>query len=109
MLTVLAAAAEMERGRIAQRCDEGRKVRKSEGKRLGEVPFGWTVDPSTNVLVESTQEQEIIRLIGELKADGYTVRAIAADLNRRGLASKKGKAWNPTQVQRIVQKMRQAT
>lgn len=44
MLTILSAAAEMERGMIRDRCNSGRRIKKAQGGRIGEIPFGFDLN-----------------------------------------------------------------
>lgn len=98
MLTVLAAASEMEKGMIRDRCNAGRKIRKAQGCRIGGTPFGYAVADDGKTLVPDVQEQEIIALCLELQSQGLSTRRIAAELNDRGILTKKGKAWTHVQV-----------
>lgn len=102
MLTVLSAAGEMERGMINDRCNAGRRARKVEGRRIGEIPFGYSLDEVTKKLVRDDQEQEAIALVYRLKDQGYSNRAIARELDRREIPSKKGGAWTHVQVASIL-------
>lgn len=104
MMTVLAGAAEMERGMIRDRCNSGRKARKAEGKRIGEVPFGYTV-ADDNELVTDDAEQDQLNAIISMKASGASLRAIASNLNDRGVKAKKGGAWTHGQVQAILRRV----
>jgi DNA invertase Pin-like site-specific DNA recombinase len=104
MLTVLAAAAEMERGMIQARCDAGRKARKAEGKRIGEIPYGWCLAQDGRSLIEASDEQEALALIRDMRESGHTLRDIAAELNRRELRAKKGGAWTHGQVQSVLRR-----
>jgi recombinase len=45
-----------------------------------------TLDPNRS-------ERAIVERMRALKAAGYTLRAIAAELNRQGLTTRKGTAW----------------
>lgn len=106
MLTVLAAAAEMERKMINERCQTGREVRRSQGCLLGQVPFGWDVQVEGNLkkLVRNEREQGIIETILALRGNGWTTYAIAKQLNRTGARRKRGGAWSPSKVQRVIDK-----
>ncbi len=104
MLTVLAAAAEMERNLINERCNEGRRARKAEGKRIGEVPYGWNLGDDGKTLIEAPEEQRALRLVKGMRAKGFTLIAIATELNKRGYAAKKGGAWSFGQVQSVIRR-----
>jgi site-specific DNA recombinase len=104
MLTVLSAAAQMERGMIRDRCNSGRASRKAQGYRVGEVPFGWTLDTDGRTLVENPEEQRILAVIHDLRDRGLTLRAIADELNREGYRAKKGGNWTHGQVQSVLRR-----
>jgi DNA invertase Pin-like site-specific DNA recombinase len=105
MLTVLAAAGEMERGMINVRCNEGRRARKAQGYHIGGgVPFGYDLDEGTRQLVENPREQEITAMIHALKAEGFSYSGIATRLNAKGLTTKGGRAWTHKQVARVCRR-----
>ena len=103
-ITIMAGAAELERNLIRERCNEGRKARKAEGKRIGQVPFGWTLSTDGKTLSENCEEQEALSLIYSLKAKGCSLREIADELNRRQFKAKKGGAWTYGQVQSVLRR-----
>jgi DNA invertase Pin-like site-specific DNA recombinase len=98
----MAGAAELERNMIRERCNEGRKIRKAQGYRVGEVPFGYSLAPDGKTLVESGEEQEAIALALDLRSQAYSASGIAAELNRRGIRTKKGSTWTHKQVTRLL-------
>ena len=101
-LTMLAGAAEFEKNMIKERTASGRAARKAEGRSIGGCPYGLT-KTDDNFLVPNQKEQEVIQIIKELKAEGWTARSIAMHLNDRGIKSKKGRTWQATQVIRILE------
>ena len=102
MISVLAAAAEMERSLIAERCNSGRKARQAAGQRIGEVPFGWDLFLDRKTLVANEKEQESIRLIVSLHKSGHSLRSIAVELEKKGIQSKKGGRWTHKQIKSIL-------
>jgi site-specific DNA recombinase len=102
MISVLAAAAEMERSMIAERCNAGRKARKAAGQRIGEVPFGWDLFHDSKTLVLNEAEQKAIRLIISLHRSGHSLRSIASELEKRGVQSKKNGKWSHRKVGSIL-------
>lgn len=105
MLTVLAAAAEMERGQIKVRCASGREKHRSEGKIVGALPFGYDLGQDTKTLIKNPVQQEALNLIRELKASSYSLRAIAAELNAKGFQTKKGGTWTHGHIQGILRRV----
>lgn len=103
-ITVMAGAAELERNLIRERCNEGRKARRAEGKRIGEIPYGWTLDTDGRSLIEDPTEQEGLELIRSLRAAGHSLRQIATELNERGFRTKKGGSWHAGQVDSVLKR-----
>ncbi len=103
-ITVMAGAAELERNLIRERCNEGRKIRKAQGCRVGEIPFGFSLAADGKTLLKCGEEQEAITLALDLRMQGYSASGIAAELNRRGIATKKGAQWTHKQVIRLLQR-----
>jgi site-specific DNA recombinase len=102
MISVLAAAAEMERSMIAERCNAGRKARKAAGQRIGEIGFGFDLGPDGRTLIPNEKEQEGIHLIVSLHESGHSLRSIAAELEKRGVQSKKNGRWSHRQISSIL-------
>jgi len=103
-ITVMAGAAELERNMIRERCNEGRKIRKAQGYRVGEVPFGFSLASDGKTLVKCGEEQEAIALALDLRSQGYSASGIAAELNRRGIQTEKGSKWTHKQVIRLLRR-----
>lgn len=103
-ITVMAGAAELERNLIRERCNEGRKVRRAEGKRIGEIPFGYTLDDDGRTLLEHPGEQEALTLIHSMREQSRSLRDIADELNSRGYKAKKGGKWTHGQVQAVLRR-----
>ena len=112
MLTVLAAAAEMERGMIRDRCNSGRKVKRAQGFRIGEVPYGYDLEdpenPDNTRLKENPGEQATIKMICGLREQGQSLRAIADKLNAKGVPAKRGGAWSYGQIQSLLKTIKRA-
>ncbi len=101
-LTIMAGAAELEKNLIKERCNSGREARRIEGKRIGEIPFGYQLGADGKTLAPDLNEQRLISEIKGLKAQGLSLRAIARDLNDRGIKGKKGGTWQNNQVKAIL-------
>jgi hypothetical protein len=52
--------------------------------------------------VEDDHEQAVMGTARELRASGLSLRAIGAELDRRGLVSRSGGAWGPSTVRALV-------
>jgi len=104
MLTVLAAAAEMEKGMIRDRCNVGRRARKAEGKRIGEIPYGYVLGEDGKTLIEDPEEQRALEISHEMRERGASLRQISDELNRREIKAKKGGKWTHGQVQSVLKR-----
>jgi site-specific DNA recombinase len=101
MLTVLAAAGEMERALIGERTSAAMRQRQAEGRYIGgKVPYGFRLDGAE--LVECPAEQAVIAEARRLRSEGLTLRAVAADLAARGMVSRKGTPFHPESVNAMV-------
>jgi site-specific DNA recombinase len=102
--TLMASLAQMERKIIGERTAAALQSKKARGERVGEIPFGYTLNADGIHLEENDTEQEIIERIHFLKAKGYSFNKIAAELNRDGYRTKKGRAWSHVQVSMIYRR-----
>ena len=83
-LTIAAAFAEAERDRIRERIGQVKADQKARGRYLGgKVPFGYRRGDAGE-LVSHQAEQEAIREIVALKAQGKALRAIAKAVQAQG-------------------------
>jgi len=101
VLNVLVSVAQWERETICERTKDALQAKKARNEKTGgNVPFGFNV--INGKLIRNEEEQSIISEIKKLKESGLSLRKIAEALNRRGIATKNGKAWTATQIQRIA-------
>jgi putative DNA-invertase from lambdoid prophage Rac len=83
-LTIASAFAEAERDRIRERIGQVKADQKARGRYLGgKVPFGFRLGESGE-LVSHEAEQEAIREIVALRAQGKPLRAIADAVRAKG-------------------------
>lgn len=91
-LTALAAVAQLERDLIAQRTREALAAAKRRGQRLGSAP---------------AYPPEIRQRVADLRADGWTYRAIAAHFDAEGVpTARAGSRWQSSTVWRIADSLR---
>ncbi len=96
LVQLLGVFAEFERETIIDRVTKGMATKASKGKWPGGTrPYGYYVDRDTHKLVphagEAPHLREIFRLFVE---ERYGTRAIAGELNRRGVSNRTGKPWS---------------
>lgn len=103
-LTLMAALAQLERDKIVERTTAGRNQRgQKDGYKGGQVYYGYRQQPAAIVVDE--QEAATVRLIYALKAQGLSLRKIAAELEARAIPTPRGGAqWYATSVRVILSK-----
>jgi putative DNA-invertase from lambdoid prophage Rac len=83
-LTIAAAFAEAERDRIRERVSQVKADQKARGRFLGgSVQFGYRITDD-GALAPHEPEQEAIREIVAMKAQGLSLRAIAGEMQAKG-------------------------
>lgn len=100
MLTVIAAAAEMERNLAGERTAAALAQRKAEGGDLGTAGYGERWEDGKKVAVED--EVVVMGRIVKLRRTGMSLQAVANVLNADGITTKRGAAWRPVQVKRVL-------
>ena len=103
--TILAAVAEFEKTRILERMEDGRKGKRARGGHTGGIPpYGYRVEGSgvNAVLRADPAELAVVGEVKEWKRKGYTYRQISARLAHRGILSRSGKPFQPTQIVRML-------
>ena len=98
---MLAAINEFERDQVAERTKSAMAHIKAQGRRVGSIPHGYRLGDG-NALVADAHEQEIVRLVRELRAGGWTLQSISDELAARGLFNREGRPFNPRSVRSMA-------
>ncbi len=100
---MLAVLAEFERDQLSERTTMAMAWMKSQGQRVGTVPYGFDLDADAVNLVRNEAEQRVLELVAELRGSGWSLRKIADELTERNIPTKEGgQRWSHTTVQRLV-------
>jgi DNA invertase Pin-like site-specific DNA recombinase len=96
LVQLLGVFAEFERETIIDRVTAGMNAKAAKGKWPGgRLPYGYQRDPATNKLVPDPAQAPVVRdIFGLYTRDRLGTRAIAAELNARGLRTRPGKPWS---------------
>ena len=110
LLHVMAAVAEHEAAAISARTKAARAAAKARGVKLG-----WSIEGRTEeakVASATAAERRVAEadrfagqvgpLAAALAAEGRSLRAVAAELNSRGITTPRGKAWQATSVRNLL-------
>ena len=101
MLHIMAAVAEHEREMISQRTKAALAAAKARGTRLGN-PRPDTARMRAVVAERVANFRAgVLPSILLLQAEGRSLRAIAAELNAKGIKAPRGGTWHPTSVRTI--------
>lgn len=103
IFTVLAAVASMERERIKERVNDGRRAKKAKGGAVGHAPFGYKKhgERSAATLVRDEREQEIIQFC-KAREDTHSLGAISKELTAAGYLSRTGKPFHRFAISNIL-------
>lgn len=114
-LTVIAAAAEMEKSLISERTKTVMLNAQKNGKRVSyNVPYGFQPDKHGPInpisglpsrLIESKKEQEILSVIKKLHDRKIGASEIADELNENGCKQRNGKPWLRQTIWKLISKM----
>ena len=103
---ILAAVAEDERKRIADRTRDGLKAAKAKGIQLGNPKWQDSVEAAREARsAKAAKRQQLVRpLIEGLQAHGIdTLSGLADALNERGIETPQGRRWHPMTVKRVIE------
>lgn len=104
--TMLAAFAEFERFRIAERMADGKRAKKDRGGAIGGLaPYGFDIVGSGAAakLTPDPEEQAIIRRAMDLRDEGHSLSRVSDILASDGLKSRVGRPFQAEQIRRMVQ------
>ena len=74
--------------------------KESKRKRKGQIPFGF--EYINYQLLKKKDEQEIIRIIRQLKGSGLSLRKIASKLNNELIPTKNNGIWHANTIRKIL-------
>lgn len=103
----LANDAEYESARSSGRIKRAAAETAKDGRSIGPVIYGYRriYDPTTREFVRQEpdpDEAPIVREVFERAEAGHPFRAIARDLNTRGITTRRGKPWSGSELRRMV-------
>ena len=110
MLHIMAAVAEHEAAAISARTRAALAAAKARGVKLGwSIPERAEEAQRASAAAAERRQAEADRFAGQvgplaaaLAAEGRSLRAVAAELNARGVATPRGKAWQAASVRNLL-------
>jgi site-specific DNA recombinase len=107
VLNVLASVSQWEREACAERTREALAHLKAEGVRLGGEALGWRRSADTDahgrrIVTIDADETNTVARMRALRADGLSLREIAATLTDEGYQTKRGGEWYASTVRAVL-------
>ena len=103
VLNVLASVSQWEREAIGERTATAMQHKAAQGEYTGgAVPYGYLIGADGEHVEEVAEEQAVLLAARGLRASGLSLRQVAAELDRRGMRSRTGRAFGPKQVRAMV-------
>jgi DNA invertase Pin-like site-specific DNA recombinase len=90
--TMMNAVAQHERDQISERTKSALQYLRKQGKRAGNIPFGYTLAADGKTLDANAAEQGVFKRIKAMSKQGMSLRAIASRLNEQQVPTKTGKS-----------------
>jgi orotate phosphoribosyltransferase-like protein len=75
----------------------------ADRQKPGQIPFGW--DYVDYQLKKNREEQEVIRIIKQLKSTGFSLRGISSELNKQLVPTKNNGIWHANTVKKILERV----
>ena len=105
VLNILAAVSQWEREAIGERTSTALAHKRANGEYTGgDVPHGYRLASDGVRLEDNPAESRALDLIRQLRADGMSIRALAAELNARGVLNR-GRRWNHGSLGRLCKRL----
>ena len=99
---ILAAFAEHEREAISQRTKGALQAARKRGTRLGNPRWAESITQAREIKDPIPPAPQLVELMRRHRAEGMTLRAIAAQLNGLGLRTPKGSQWYACTVRKAM-------
>jgi len=97
---MLAVLGEFERDLVSERTKAVLAHKKANSEVYSPVPFGYTAIEGRLEVVE--REARLVAEIMQMREQGLTLRAIASEMNGRGIAGKQGGKWYASTVRHLI-------
>ena len=101
-LTIVGAMAEMERGLISERTQEGMNQLKAMNKKFTHSIYGWNETPQGSVVPNWDEQHIIDYMYWQVEVNGMSATSVAKHLNREQIKGKRGGNWSAGSVLKVI-------
>src|SRR5215471_9049237 len=102
VINIMTAVSQWEREAIGERTRDAMQHKRSKGKCVGNLAYGYRLSADGEHVEPEPGEQMALAQIRSLHQQGRSLRAIAAALNGQALRTRRGSSWRHDHVLRIV-------
>lgn len=104
VLNIMTAVSQWEREAIGERTRDAMSHKRSQGQRVGNIPYGCRLAGDRVHLEEDPEEQAVLAEIRQLRYEGATLRGIASALTHRAYRTRRGTEWRLESVARVLRR-----
>ena len=104
VITIMGAVSQWEREATGERTREALRHKRSNSERVGNIEFSYRLASDGRRVERDPTAQAILATIGELRSTGYSLRSVAAALNRQGHRTRCGSKWRLESVARVFRR-----
>jgi site-specific DNA recombinase len=102
VINIMTAVSQWEREAIGERTRDAMQHKRSNGKCVGNLAYGYRLSADGQHVEPEPSEQAALAQIRSLRQQGRSLRAIAAALNGQSLRTRRGSGWRHDHVLRII-------
>lgn len=102
VLNIMTAVSQWEREAIGERTRDALRHKRSQGERVGTVPYGSRLGADGDHLEPDPAEQATLAEIDRLRQEGSSMRRIARALNQQDCRTRRGTPWGLESVARVL-------
>ena len=102
VLNIMTAVSQWEREAIGERTRDALAHKKAQGQRVGTIPYGYQLAADGVHVEENLQEKLVLSLMDNFHGRGMTTREIAAELNARGIRTRRATPWRHQYVAAVL-------
>jgi DNA invertase Pin-like site-specific DNA recombinase len=102
VINIMTAVSQWEREAIGERTRDAMQHKRSNGKCVGNLAYGYRLSADGEHVEPEPSEQAALAQIRSLRQQGRSLRAIAAALNGQALRTRRGSGWRHDHVLRII-------
>jgi site-specific DNA recombinase len=102
VINIMTAVSQWEREAIGERTRDALSHKRRNRERVGNIAYGYRLSGDRVHVELNHAEQAVMSVIRQQRSEGRSLRAVATELNARGLRTRRGSPWRLESVARVV-------